>query len=394
MATAVAELSGVGVDLRLGSGKGTSASSDLPRGGGVGGVRSGALGLSEELENGNVDGGKVVEDLALDRGGSGEAGDAPLKTKSLANLHQDLVGKPVHERASARTAELGQLVLLCTLALGPGTNVALNERLVVDLGNLLHLLVDLLPDTRDAEEDRRLDGLEGGAETATKGIGLGEEYLGAGYHGAVEVQHLCGNVGKGEVGDEAVCRGKGRNGRKHRLRSPAEVVVGDHHGLGLASGSGGVDEGAAVARPLSLLAHDKLVVADICPEPEEIIKGIDGNLGVDSGRDRLSVDNKSLEVLEVLLDGKVLVELLLALNNDHLGLGVSRDVLASLGEVGGVDTSGNSSGSNGSHVGNEPSRGIETDDIHGVVGFEAKGAEGLGKLVNISPVLIPSPGLP
>jgi hypothetical protein len=83
VAATVAELAGVGVDLGLGSRERASAGTNLPVGGGVGSVGSGALGLSEELEDRDVDGGEVVEDLALNGGGSREASDAAVEAKGL-----------------------------------------------------------------------------------------------------------------------------------------------------------------------------------------------------------------------------------------------------------------------------------------------------------------------
>ena len=243
-----------------------------------------------------------------------------LSYSHLADLDEDLLGESKHHGGPIGATVLGHLVELRGLALGPGADVALDEGLVVDLGNLLHLLVYLLPDSGDAKEDGGADGLKSGSETAAEGVGFGEENLRPGDHGAVEVEHLGCNVGKGEIGDEAVFGGERRDGTEHHAGGPSEVVIGDHDSLGVSSGSRGVDERAAVAGLLGLLALDEGRVINGVSKLDEVIEVVHGDLGVDPSGDGLAVDDEGLEVLEILLDGEVLVELLLSLDDDHLGL--------------------------------------------------------------------------
>ena len=60
---------------------------------------------------------------------------------------------------------------------------------------------------------------------------------------------------------------------------------------------------------------------------------------------------------------QILVELLLPVDDDDLGLRVASDVCASVGSIRGVDASSDATGGDRTHIGEEPFRRVEPDDL-------------------------------
>ena len=91
-----------------------------------------------------------------------------------------------------------------------------------------------------------------------------------------------------------------------------------------------------------------------------------------------NVLHNGLQVRQLGLDGEDLVQLLRVLDNDNVGAGGVRDVLADLRRVGGVYAARYAAGKDGAGLRYEPLGGVEPDDADGVVPRKAELYEGLG----------------
>ena len=59
----------------------------------------------------------------------------------------------------------------------------------------------------------------------------------------------------------------------------------------------------------------------------------------------------------------ILGQLFRPFTHDYFGTGMLTDIFARFGIVGGVNTGGDTSGGNGTKVGKQPGRGIETNNV-------------------------------
>mmetsp|Transcript_14012 Transcript_14012/g.22976 ORF Transcript_14012/g.22976 Transcript_14012/m.22976 type:complete len:298 (+) Transcript_14012:785-1678(+) len=250
------------------------------------GLRPRVLRHTVHLHDVNTDRAEVVEGVDSDGGGAGDAEAGALQSNGSLSLGKDqLLGKETKHRVRALRAHLRSFMDLPTQALAPGGDRLLNA--CDSLALRLHCIGELLPHAGDAEEHRRLGLDEGVLEGAPERVRTGEVDLrgqsevGQETHRRVDVHHLGGNVRQRQVRHDPQ-----RAGQKLRVMShvgaggPDDVVVGDHHGLGVARGSRGVDQGAAVA---GLLVGDSRFhggVRNIRAECHELLPGVHLRLAV------------------------------------------------------------------------------------------------------------------
>lgn len=318
-------------------------------------MRSRALRLSKELHNRNIERGKVAENLDFNRRRRHVKAVATIESQGHVRLVQQLFRQKVQKGTAGLGSKLEGIPVRSRLALGPGRQHLLDTR--GRLGNLLELVVDLFPDSGDTEKGSGSHILQSGPERALEGIGLGKVDLATRPHGHVHVEHLCGNVREGQVGDHdiGVIHTLFAGAFEHRFDRPGDVVVGDHDGFGRARGSGRVNQGTGLTGLPRRAAVLEFGIRDILTEFEKVVKGVDGDrdLAGDIGRELFrSVHDQSLERRQ--LHPVELLELLDAITDNDLSLAVFTNVLTGFRIVGGVDSSTDSTRRHGSEVGKEP----------------------------------------
>ena len=171
-----------------------------------------------------------------------------------------------------------------------------------------------------------------------------------------------------------------------QLGGPDNVVVGEHHALGVASGSAGVDQGGAlVDGDASQPGLERRVV--------QTVSSVHNVLPADNpGRVRnAGVLNNFLQVGKITLETPDLVQLPLVLHNEDVALAVLQDILASLGSIGGVDSCGKSSSKNSGQVRDDPLRGVEPENADRAKSLQAEIDEGLGDSSGVLVVSRPTP---
>ena len=399
-------------DLHLDARNGETARTPHVRGICGPGAGARAFGHAVHLVDLDTERAEVLQGLDLDGSGTGEAELHVLQTEGgLDLLEHEAVGHSVTRRLGAGAAELARASVQGTTLLGPGGD------LLAETGggraNALHGLLNLFPDAGNAEEDGGLDLAEAVAEGANRQIvGAGERQ---GHPSVVEgtdaergddVNHHTGHVREGQVRKDALLLGGVTNAADQlelRVEQGAgfedNVVVRAHDSLRVASGTGGVNDGAAVAGLDGGLALGELGVRDVLAELQELVPGHQVHFGtvlalVDFVLGSGSPSNHGLDLRGVVNNGKNGFKFAIVLNEDGTGARLADLEQNLIGGVRGVDTCGLGAGEDGAHFGDDPLGGVETPDVHGIVLLDTDVHEGLGDGRAVVVVLLEGPGAP
>mmetsp|Transcript_35033 Transcript_35033/g.109946 ORF Transcript_35033/g.109946 Transcript_35033/m.109946 type:complete len:245 (-) Transcript_35033:1117-1851(-) len=217
--------------------------------------RARALGHAVHVENIDVDGGEVLGDLARHWCGGGEARDSLVETEGVLDLGEELLGDEVRDCLVPSAAKLALLGGGRRLPLRPRRELRLDA--LVLAADLKERLAELLPHARHAEEEggaareeRLLEGtLERVRAREPRAVRRGRPLRGAvpvahagDDEGADNVEHLSGDVRERQVGDDAQLLGDGSAAAVEDHGEGGEgfeddVVVRDHHRLGVAGGT-------------------------------------------------------------------------------------------------------------------------------------------------------------
>mmetsp|Transcript_18291 Transcript_18291/g.42994 ORF Transcript_18291/g.42994 Transcript_18291/m.42994 type:complete len:240 (-) Transcript_18291:275-994(-) len=184
---------------------------------------------------------------------------------------------------------------------------------------------------------------------------------------------------------------------KHGVSCEQDVVVRDHHSLGRPGGATGVNEQAAVARLLSRCAGIEISLGNVFTELEERVPAVDGSMWSFFVHGSLgTIHHDGLEPRQLAPNGLELGQLRLILDNNDSRLAVISDIRARIGAVGCVDPGSLASSEDRSIVGKKPFRGIEADNVDGLVLLEADLDQGLREANSFIVVLLPGelPPLP
>merc|ERR1719329_1146282 len=131
---------------------------------------SSALGLTKQFINGQIDAGKIVQDLHLNGRRTCKGTETTFEAQCYMYLAEDLGCNAISPGRTTRFTVLTRNVLSRSFALGPGTNHLLDTSST--FGHLLHGLIHLLPDTGNTKEDGGAYLLQRGAETSSQSIRL------------------------------------------------------------------------------------------------------------------------------------------------------------------------------------------------------------------------------
>ena len=142
-----------------------------------------------------------------------------------------------------------------------------------------------------------------------------------------------------------------------KLGGPDNVVVGEHHALGVASGAAGVDQGGALVDGDASQPGLEGSVLQAVTSADHVLPADDPGRVWNAG-----VLDNFLQVGKVTLEAPDLVQLPLVLNHKDVALAVLQDVLAGLRPVGGVNSRGKSSRKNSRQVGNNPLGRVEAEN--------------------------------
>jgi hypothetical protein len=228
--------------------------------------------------------------------------------------------------------------------------------------------VELLPDARDAEEEGRLDLLEVVGDLLE---GLGEVDADAEDGGAVDGEHLLGDVRQREVAEGAVLGGELVD-LADGLDGPHAVAVAEHDGLRRAGGPGGVDvAGAVVALDLAGAVVDGVGRGGVAAG-QEVVPREDHRVALDVGAAHQHDVLEARQVVALLHDLGVL---LAVLDEDDGGLGVVDDVLRLARRAGGVDAGRDGADGHGAEGEDHPLEPVEAEDAGGLAVQDAEGDE-------------------
>ena len=379
---------GVGVlELHLGPGHGHTARPGPVVDGPRDGDEPCRLRHPVHLHNGEIERHKVLVRLERNGRSAGGTDGAPVQPERSLDLVKDERGKEPAPRPGP--AALRRVVPLQALPLGPRRDGLLEPGRLLAHG--LHLFRNLLPHTRDTQEQRGPHLFERLAKRALERIRPCEKHLSAQRQGAVHVQHLRSNVRQREVRQHrpALLLLKQLKGQP---RSPGQVVVRHHHTLGRPGRPRRVDERRArpgVGRSRDLLNRSVLDVVPKLHKRRPVHHKLRRPLG-----DRVVVHNHVLQRRALVLHRQNPLQQLVVLHKDDLRLAMVDHILARVGLVGRVDPGRNRSGVDGSQIRNQPLGRVEPNDAHSGKLADVEVDHRLGSTHHITVVLGVRPRLP
>ena len=209
--------------------------------GAVEGGRPGVLGLAVDLEDQDVERGEELEHLARDRRGAAHADARAIEPDGRFSLSKTSFFASAYWASQVdRHRLVPGAVLRGARCRSPAPSRGASSSrpsacaiLPRDAG------VELLPDARHAEEDRRLHLLEVVRHLLDR---LGEVDAHAGGDRPVDREHLLGDVRERQVRERRSRSGAMSVSSLRARRGPREVRVREHHALGRAGGARGVDQ--------------------------------------------------------------------------------------------------------------------------------------------------------
>ena len=209
-------------------------------------MRAGAFGLTEDLVYRKVQRCEVAQGILRNRSSSREAALRLLQPQCFLDLAQhQRVRTTVCAWRPATVAVLKSAAVLCAHRFGPGRQDLLHPG--GGAAHLRHLLLNLFPDSRNAEEERRSHFLQSGGEGTLQRIRLCKVCARSNAHHGVEVEHLRSNVRQWKVRDVSILVIEVHVMISDVLRGPSNVVVGYHRSFRGAGGARSVDESRAIS---------------------------------------------------------------------------------------------------------------------------------------------------
>ena len=256
------------------------------------------------------------------------------------------------------------------------------------LGQLLaHAGVELLPHPRHAEEHRRLHLDEVLQQLVER---LGVVHGDAGHGRDVDGEHLLGDVRQRQVRQQPVgLDGAGEVGRLGRR--PAQVVVGEHHGLGPARSCPRCrcrsPRRRAAGRPAARRTAPSLPSprARNASHPRTIGSSMAGASRIITTWRRWGSSSRQATIF---------CHCVLVLGQEDGGLGVVQDVGALPRRRGRVDPGRDRSGGHGRHVEDDPLGPVGPQDADGLPGLDPEGDQGRPGLADLGGVDLPGGRLP
>ena len=396
------DLVGLGVEAQLGARVRHADRPDLDLAGQVQRGDGAVLGHPVELEDGDADAHEELQHLGGDRRRPRRGVAAAAQADALLQgpEHErvpDGVAHPAADRVVAAVGDLGPADLgrrpqpaVEHEALRAAGIVALDE----DAG------VQLLPDARDGEEQRRLDLTQVGGDGLDR---LGEVEDDAARHHVPGREHPLGDVAERQVGHDHVARARAacrraadRGAARGDSIDEREVGVGEHRPLRRPRGARRVHEGDHVVGGRfghPLLDGAGVLCSMLAAELEEIVPRRQPLVLVGRQSARLDVDDR-LQRRAGRRVGEHLVDLLLVFGEVHGGAGVAEQVLDLGGGVRRVETDGDATDRHRGDVEDHPLGPVLGVDRHAVAGLHAEGEEGVSGVDDVVPDVVPGVLLP